>query len=94
MITNTDPHNSGTVGVVRSGGLVSTVVVLEDTLEKGEKDDEGEHDFADGDDEDEDADHILLGPYQTVQGRRAPEHPHQKIVYSSCMTTPPTYHEA
>ena len=38
-----------------SGGVASTVVVLQDELEKGYQ---GEHDFADGDDEDEDTDHI------------------------------------
>jgi hypothetical protein len=45
LITNADPHRIGTVGVVGSGGVSSTVVVLEDALEKGEKGDEGEHDL-------------------------------------------------
>jgi hypothetical protein len=58
LITNTDPHSIGTVGVVGSGGVVSTVVVLEDVLEKGEKGDEGQHHFSDGNDDDEDADHM------------------------------------
>ena len=55
FITNADPHSIATVGVVGLGGSVSTVIVLQDELEKG---DQGEHDFTDGDDEDEDADHI------------------------------------
>ena len=38
-----------------SGRVTSTVVVLQDELEKG---DQGEHDFPDGDNEDEDTDHI------------------------------------
>ena len=42
LITNTDPHNIGTVGVVGSGGVDSTVLVVENALQKGEKDDEGE----------------------------------------------------
>ena len=46
LITNADPHIIGTVGVVGSGGVVSTVVVLQDDLEKG---DQGEHDLADRD---------------------------------------------
>ena len=33
------------MGVVGSGGVSSTVVVLEDALEKGEKGDQGEHDL-------------------------------------------------
>ena len=35
MITNADPHSIGTVGVVGSGGAVSTVAVLQDELDKG-----------------------------------------------------------
>ena len=55
VLITTDPDIIGTVGVVGSGGEVSTVVVLQDELEKG---DQGEHDFVNGDDEDEDTDHI------------------------------------
>jgi hypothetical protein len=35
LITNADPHNIGTVGVVGSGGATSTVAVLQDELDKG-----------------------------------------------------------
>ena len=33
LITNADPHGIGTVGVIGSGGVTSTVSVLEDELE-------------------------------------------------------------
>ncbi len=62
MITNADPHRIGTVGVVGSGGVSSTVVVLEDALEKGEKGDEGEHDLLDAD--------MLKSDKQRVKGRQ------------------------
>ena len=45
MLTNADPHIIGTV----------TVLVVQDELEKG---DQCEHEFPDGDDEDEDAEDI------------------------------------
>ena len=55
LITNAVPHSIGTVGVIGSGGAASTVAVFQDELQQG---DNGEDDFADGDDEDEDADRI------------------------------------
>ena len=49
LITNAVPHIIGTVGVIGSGGATSTVAVFQDELQQG---DNGEDDFADGDDED------------------------------------------
>jgi asparagine synthetase B (glutamine-hydrolysing) len=37
LITNADPHSIGTVGVVGSGGVDSTVVALEDDLLEDEE---------------------------------------------------------